>query len=85
MEYLFEQGQHRVLIEAIAAQLGVLPAPQLELARTHRLLHVDAGFGEPPEMVFPQLGVHEVEGFVPLVKAVFDERAKHPVLLVRRC
>src|SRR5207245_5352020 len=56
---------------------------QLELARTHRLPHVDTGFGEPPEMVFPQIGVHEVESFVPPVKAVFDERAKHPVLLVR--
>jgi hypothetical protein len=33
-------------------------------------------------MVFRQLGVHEVKGFVPLVKAVLDERAKHPVLLV---
>jgi hypothetical protein len=46
------------------------------------LLHVDAGFGEPPEMVFRQLGVHDVESFVPPVKALFDERAKHPVLLV---
>jgi hypothetical protein len=82
LEHLFKQGQHRVLIEAIAAQLGVLPAPQLELARTHRLPHVDAGFGEPPEMVFPQIGVHEVESFVSPVKALFDERAKHPVLLV---
>jgi len=33
-------------------------------------------------MVFPSLGVHNVEGFLPLVKAVFDERAQHPVLLV---
>src|SRR5205823_5117340 len=61
---------------------SVPPAPQLELARTHRLLHIDAGFGEPPEMIFPQIGVHEVAGLVALLKAVFHERAKHPVLLV---
>src|SRR5437660_8363016 len=28
------------------------------------------------------LRVHDVEGLVPAVKALFDERAKHPVLLV---
>jgi hypothetical protein len=33
-------------------------------------------------MVFPQLGVHEVESFIPPVESLFDERAKHPVLLV---
>ena len=35
----------------------------------------DACVGEPHEMVFPQLGVHQMESFVPLVKAVLDERA----------
>jgi len=29
-----------------------------------------------------QLGIHDVEGFVPPLEALFDERAKHPVLLV---
>src|SRR5260370_25540070 len=82
LEHLFDQGQYRVMIDAVGAQLGVLPARQLELARIHRFPHFDAGFGEPPEMVFPQLGVHEVESFVPLLEALFDERAKHPVLLV---
>jgi hypothetical protein len=33
-------------------------------------------------MVFPQLRVYVVEGFVPPLEALFDERAKHPVLLV---
>jgi len=33
-------------------------------------------------MIFPQLGVHDVEGFVPPIEALFDERAKHSVLLV---
>jgi hypothetical protein len=33
--------------------------------------------------MFPlQLRVHNVEGFVPLVEALFDKRAKHPVFLV---
>ena len=81
-EYLFEQGQHRVLIEAIAAQVSVLPSPQLELARTYCLLRVDAGFDEPLEVFSLHLGVHDVEGFVSPVKALFDERAKHPVLVI---
>src|SRR5438445_5257680 len=33
-------------------------------------------------MVFPQLRVDEMESLIPLVEAVFDERARHPVLLV---
>jgi hypothetical protein len=33
-------------------------------------------------MIFPQIGVHEVARLVALLKAVFHERAKHPVLLV---
>src|SRR5438876_890756 len=47
LDHLFEQGHHRVLIEAITAQVSDLPAPQLELARTQCLLRVDAGFGQP--------------------------------------
>src|SRR5229473_8685223 len=82
LDHLFEQGQHRVLIEAITAQVSVLPAPQLELARTYCLLRVDAGFGEPLQMFSLPLRVHNVEGLVPPVEALFDERAKHSVLLV---
>jgi hypothetical protein len=33
-------------------------------------------------MVFPQLRVYDVKGFVPPFEALFDERAKHPMLLV---
>jgi hypothetical protein len=46
-------------------------------------LHVDPCFGEPLEMLFPQFGVDEMESLVSPLEAVFDERAKHPVLLVR--
>jgi hypothetical protein len=33
-------------------------------------------------MIFPLLGVNEVESLIPPLEAIFDERAKHPVLLV---
>src|SRR4029077_3160277 len=79
---LFEQGQHSVLIEAIVAQVSVLPTPQLELAGAYCLLRVDAGLGEPLQMFSLQLGVHDVKGFVSSVEALFYKRAKHPVLLV---
>jgi hypothetical protein len=53
----------------------------LELAGGHGPLHVDAGVGEPPEMVFASLGIDEVERLVPLVEAVLDERPKDAVML----
>jgi hypothetical protein len=56
--------------------------PQLELACIHRLRDANAGFGKPPEMVFPQRGVHQVEHLFPVLEALFDERAEYPVLLV---
>src|SRR4029077_3076572 len=64
------------------AQITVPPPPHFKLPVIHRLLHIDACFGEPLQMLRLQLGVHDVEGFFPAVKAVFDKRAKHPVLLV---
>jgi hypothetical protein len=33
-------------------------------------------------MFVPLLGVHDVESFVSVFKPIFDERTKHPVLLV---
>jgi hypothetical protein len=59
-----------------------LPRLDLQLAGVHGLFHVDACVGEAPEMLSSPLGVDEMEGFVPLVEAVFDKRAKHTVLLV---
>src|SRR5207302_7112742 len=82
LEYLSDQGQHRILIEAVAAQVSILPPPQLELARTHCPLHIDAGFDKTLQMLCLQLGVNDVEGLVATFEAVFDERAQHPVLLV---
>ena len=35
------------------AELSVLPTPHLQLARTHCLLHIDACFSEPLQMIFP--------------------------------
>jgi hypothetical protein len=52
------------------------------LAGGHRLLHIDACFGEPPEMFFASLGVNVMVSFVPAVETVLYERAKHAMLLV---
>jgi hypothetical protein len=35
-----------------------------------------------PQMFFPQLGVNEMKDFIPSVETIFDERAKHSVLLI---
>jgi hypothetical protein len=45
-------------------------------------LDIDTCFSEPPEMFFPQLGVNEMERFIPPVETIFDERAKHSMLLI---
>src|SRR5207253_3994564 len=66
----------------VPAQVSVLPRPHFQLACVHRLVHIDTCFGESLEMLFPELGINDVESFFPLLKAIFDERAKHSVLLV---
>jgi len=35
LEHVFDEGQHGVLIESVSAQVGVLPRPDLQLARTN--------------------------------------------------
>ena len=38
--------------------------------------------GQPLEMLFPEIGIHDVERSLSAVNAVLDERAKDPVLLL---
>src|SRR5438128_4413694 len=82
MKHFCYQGQHGVLVNPISAELALLPHPYLQLTRTYCTLHIDARFTEAHQMFVPQPGVHDVESFLSPVKAFFDERAKHPVLLV---
>src|SRR5947209_2344255 len=82
LEYLFESHQPGLLVEAASMERTVLPRPYLQLATARRLLHVDTCFGEPPEVFFPSIGVNEMEGFVPPVETILNERAKHAMLLV---
>src|SRR5258707_7633812 len=70
------------MVKPASPERTVLPWRSLQLAPVHRLLHIDACPGEPLQMFFPSLGVNEMEGFIPPVEAIFEERAKHPVLLV---
>ena len=75
-------GLADVLIEAIAAEVGILPRPHLQLAGAHRPVHVDPCTGQPLEMLFPEIGIHDVERSLSALNAVLDERAKDPVLLL---
>jgi hypothetical protein len=45
-------------------------------------LNIDTYFGDPLEMFFPQVRVNEMKDFIPSVETIFDERAKHSVLLI---
>src|SRR5258708_39772246 len=58
------------------------PQPQLELPGAHRLVHIDTRFREPLQMLFPLLRIHDVRSLFAPVEAIFEERAKHSVLLV---
>jgi hypothetical protein len=69
---LFERRQPGVLVKTVSAKRSVLPLPHFQLPSVHRLLHIDASFGEPPEMFFPQFGVNEMERFIQPVEAIFD-------------
>src|SRR5437667_12887484 len=71
-----------MLVEVVPVQVSVLPRPHFQLACVHRLVHIDTCFGESLEMLFPELGINDVESFFSLLKAIFDERAKHSVLVV---
>jgi len=44
------------------------------LARVHHLLHIYACPGEPIQIPFPILGIHDVGSFFALTEAVFVER-----------
>jgi hypothetical protein len=45
-------------------------------------LNIDTYFGDPLERFFPQVRVNEMKDFIPSVETIFDERAKHSVLLI---
>jgi hypothetical protein len=45
-------------------------------------LNIDTYFGDPLEMFFPQVRANEMKDFIPSVETIFDERAKHSVLLI---
>src|SRR5258707_3733337 len=70
------------MVKPASPERTVLPWRSLQLAPVHRLLHIDACPGEPLQMFFPSLGIAQMEGFIPPVEAIFEERAKHPVLLL---
>jgi hypothetical protein len=82
LEHFFERREPDVLVEPLSVERTVLPRPHFQLADVHRLLDIDTCFGEALEMFFPSHRVNEMESFISLVEAIFDERAKHPVLLV---
>ena len=82
LEHLFDQRQHRILVEALPAEVRVLPRPHLQLPGADGPLDVDAAVREPLQVRVPEVGVDDVEPLLPPVEPVPDEGAEHPVLLV---
>ena len=79
---MLEALEPLVLVEPSSVERAVLPRMNLELAGLNGLLHVDACFREPLEMVFPSRWVDEVERPITLLEALFDERVEDAVMLV---
>src|SRR6516165_5837652 len=82
LKYLIDQRQHRVLIEAISAKVGVLPRPHLQLTGSDRLFDVYVCLSESLQVVITQIRIDNVKCFFPCVETLFDEGTEHFVLLV---
>src|SRR6266852_2622159 len=82
LDQFFNRSQHGILVEPVVAHIHVGPRQHLQLTGVHHLSHIYACRREPPQIVFPLLHFNNVGRPFSTVEAIFEERAKHPVLLV---
>jgi len=54
----------------------------VQLTSCDRLLHINASLTQPCDVVMRLLGSTNVDRLLPVIEAIFEERAKHTVLLV---
>src|SRR5207248_2072225 len=71
-------------IEAALAQVGLLPAADLELAAALRRLDGDARLVQSGQVLGSPGGIDNVEGLVPVVEALDDVRQQDAILFVPR-
>ena len=65
----------------MVAHIHVRRRQHLQSAGVHHLLYIYTCLGEPLQILFPILGIHNVGSLFAQVEAIFVERAKYPVLL----
>jgi hypothetical protein len=77
-----QEGELGTGIEPAAAEVGIVPRPDHELAGRRGGRGVDAGLAQSLEMDVTQGGVDDMERAVALLEALGDEGEQHVVGLV---
>src|SRR4029434_8225263 len=77
-----DQSKHSVLIEVAIAQICISPVAQLALAALYSRVHIDVGRGSPLCVALSQLEIDDMNGLLPTLESLLDERKQHPILLV---
>src|SRR6266850_61935 len=84
LERFLDEGEHSVLVEAPATQVGLLRRRHLKLTAAQRRRHVDAGAAQLLEMLISILGGEDMIGALTTLEAVAHKRQQRVVLLLRR-
>jgi EAL domain-containing protein (putative c-di-GMP-specific phosphodiesterase class I)/CHASE3 domain sensor protein len=77
-----QEGELSPGIEPAATEVGIVPRPDHELARSRGCRGVDAGLAQSLEMDVAKCGVDDMERAVALLEALDDEGEQHVVGLV---
>jgi hypothetical protein len=71
------------VVESSAAQIGLVPVTQFELAALLCRGRVDAGRLQAAQVFIAKLGVNDVENLLAALEAFLDEREQQAILLIR--
>jgi hypothetical protein len=82
LEHLFDQRQHAILIEVAVSQVGVFPAPNLELPPPFGIFDVYSSVGQVAAMLWTMRVLNHVKRPITVVKTLLDERKQDAILLV---
>src|SRR5579884_1064889 len=82
LQDLFDEGEHAVLVKVAFAQVGVLPAPDLELPFLFGPVYVDARLFQAPAMLRSVSILDNVERLIVLPESLFDEGQQDAIFLV---
>ena len=74
LQYLFDEREHRVLIEAVLAKVCLLPAAHLELTARLEFVNRNSRCSEVLSMFLEPAWIHDVESVVATGEPFLHER-----------